>query len=230
MISGSAALRAASAAALSPEAIASSTLRTVAAHAASGALVDLGAARDHARRLCGRNWYWPSSPVRTVRGALERGRPVSSVGKQKAAEARRRLGRLIVGPPEEVNERKRPCLRRPFWPARRRSRRSRRPCRRPRTAPAAGPSRAQPASPWICASIALMPEHQRLAVEQLADRHGRSRARPRRRLPGLRAEVGIEFAVAEMQPAKMPRRASIRQASVEGNTSKPFEMPAASRA
>ena len=40
----------------------------------------------------------------------------------------------------------------------------------------------------------------------------------------------VRFAVAEMQPAKMPLRASNRQASVDGNTWKPFVMPAASRA
>ena len=50
-------------------------------------------------------------------------------------------------------------------------------------------------------------------------------------LPLDRLMVGTgAAAVAEMQPAKAPARASSKTASVEGNTSKLFEMAAASRA
>ncbi len=72
---------------------------------------------------------------------------------------------------------------------------------------------------------------QRLAIEQGADRDGLSRGRPAS--PCRQAcwhRSALQLAVAEMQPAKVPPRASSKAGLGGRNTSKPDAIFAASRA
>src|SRR5262245_15028321 len=93
-----------------------------------------------------------------------------------------------------------------------------------------GTVRAQVGSPWIWASSALTPETSALPSNSLrmVTAAARAASSPWRQARAHRS--ALRLAVAEMQPAKAPLRASRRAASVDGNTAKSDATAAASRA
>ena len=90
--------------------------------------------------------------------------------------------------------------------------------------------RASAGSPWICDSSAFTPDTSGLPSNSLRMVTPASSAALSPLAQASWQRSALRFAVAEMQPAKAPPRASSSTASVEGNTSKLFEIAAASRA
>ena len=111
-----------------------------------------------------------------------------------------------------------------------RSPRPRRPGRRRRTARAAASSAPAPDRRGYAPSSAFTPETSGLPSNSLRMVTAASSAALSPLLQASWQRSELRLAVAEMQPAKAPARASSSTASVEGNTSKLFEIAAASRA
>ena len=101
--------------------------------------------------------------------------------------------------------------------------RSRRTARRGRPAEngaSGGLTRASAGSAWICASSDFTPETSGLPSNSLRIVTAASSAALSPLLQARWQRSALRLAVAEMQPANAPSRASISTASVEGNTSK----------
>src|SRR5690348_4038461 len=82
----------------------------------------------------------------------------------------------------------------------------------------------------MCASSAFTPGTSALPSNSLRIATAASSADASPELQARAHRSALQLAVAEMQPAKTPPRASKRQASVDGNTAKSFEIAAAARA
>src|SRR5262249_20538415 len=89
---------------------------------------------------------------------------------------------------------------------------------------------AQAASRWICASAALTPGTNCLPSNSLRIATAASSAAVSPPCQARAQRSALRLAVAEMQPADAPERASRNTASVEGNTLKLADTLAASRA
>src|ERR1044072_704555 len=82
----------------------------------------------------------------------------------------------------------------------------------------------------MCARSAFTPETNGFPSNNLRIATAPSNAAPSPLLQARAHKSALRFAVAEMQPAKGPDRASIRQASVDGKTANSEDTAAADRA
>src|SRR5689334_25252427 len=82
----------------------------------------------------------------------------------------------------------------------------------------------------MCARSAFTPETNGLPSNSLRIATAASSAAVSPALQARAQRSAFRLAVAEMQPAKFPERASIRLASVEGKTANSFDTAAAERA